>query len=63
MNDFEIMLDMFKRAKEKDSTINWSVGGSIDKTESYIYLHRHKFTFNSNGDLIHSVPTQLNDLS
>lgn len=62
MNDLKIMEDMFERAKGKGFDVKWEVYTNQEHTETYICLFKQKFTFNSNGELIKSQPTSLNEL-
>jgi len=64
MNDFEMMINMFLKAKSSKPTVKWACGENLERTEKYIWLHRHRFTFDKEGNLINSETTSnLYDLS
>lgn len=54
MNDYEMMKAMFQRAKKINDKIVWCCVGSNDGQTKAIWLDRHIFTFNKQGQLISS---------
>lgn len=63
MNDYELIINMFLKLKETNPKIDWACRESVDHEQIYIWLHRHKFTFTKEGELIDSqTSSELLDL-